>query len=129
MSTTNPQTNTAGQFPKEDFLIIKSANEWIEEAKEKPIPKMIFGPFWYQEELSILFADTNQGKSLLAVQIIDSITKGISTLGLEMELEPCKVIYFDLELTAKRSEERRVGKECRSRGGWEHAEVKRERYH
>jgi len=106
MSTTNPVTNTAGQFPKEDFLIIKSANEWIEEAKGKPIPKMIFGPFWYQEELSILFADTNQGKSLLAVQIIDSITKGISTLGLEMELEPCKVIYFDLELTAKQFEMR-----------------------
>src|SRR5690606_25897743 len=98
--------HASGHSPKEDFLIIKSANEWIEEAKKKPIPKMIFGPFWYQEELSILFADTNQGKSLLAVQIIDSVTKGSSTLGLEMELSRSKVIYFDLELTSKQFEMR-----------------------
>jgi hypothetical protein len=89
-----------------EFLIIKSANEWIDDAKSKPIPKKIFGPFWYQEELCILFADTNQGKSLLAVQIIDSVSKGIPTLGLEMELKASKVIYFDLELTAKQFEMR-----------------------
>ena len=89
-----------------EFLTIKSANEWIDEAKSKPIPKKIFGPFWYEEELCILFADTNQGKSLLAVQIIDSVTKGISTLGLEMELKASKVIYFDLELTSKQFEMR-----------------------
>ncbi len=106
MSTSNSINHPSGHPPKEEFLIIKSANEWIEEAKKKPIPKMIFGPFWYQEELSILFADTNQGKSLLAVQIIDSVTKGSSTLGLEMELNPSKVIYFDLELTSKQFEMR-----------------------
>lgn len=89
-----------------DFLIIKSANEWMDEAKSKPIPKKIFGPFWYEEELCILFADTNQGKSLLAVQIIDSVSKGVPTLGLEMELKASKVIYFDLELTAKQFEMR-----------------------
>lgn len=89
-----------------EFLTIKSANQWIDEAKSKPIPKKIFGPFWYEEELCILFADTNQGKSLLAVQIIDSVTKGTSTLGLEMELPKSKVIYFDLELTAKQFEMR-----------------------
>ena len=89
-----------------DFLIIKSANQWIDDAKSKSIPKKIFGPFWYEEELCILFADTNQGKSLLAVQIIDSITKGVPTLGVEMDLKASKVIYFDLELTAKQFEMR-----------------------
>lgn len=78
----------------------------MDEAKTKPIPKKIFGPFWYEEELCILFADTNQGKSLLAVQIIDSVSKGVPTLGLEMELKASKVIYFDLELTAKQFEMR-----------------------
>ncbi|WP_339751202.1 AAA family ATPase [Algoriphagus aquimarinus] len=91
---------------QEGFLIIKSANQWIDEAKDKAIPKKIFGPFWYEEELCILFADTNQGKSLLAVQIIDSITKGVPTLGVEMDLKASKVIYFDLELTAKQFEMR-----------------------
>jgi RecA-family ATPase len=99
--------NTKSNAPcSGDFLIIKSANEWIDEAKTKPIPKKIFGPFWYEEELCILFADTNQGKSLLAVQIINSVSKGVPTLGLEMELKASKVIYFDLELTAKQFEMR-----------------------
>jgi hypothetical protein len=105
MYSTNHNIKSNEPRPGE-FLIIKSANEWIEEAKSKPIPKKIFGPFWYQEELCILFADTNQGKSLLAVQIIDSVTKGLPALGLEMELKASKVIYFDLELTAKQFEMR-----------------------
>jgi RecA-family ATPase len=105
MTSTNH--NTKSNDPcSGDLLIIKSANEWIDEAKSKPIPKKIFGPFWYEEELCILFADTNQGKSLLAVQIIDSVSKGVPTLGLEMELQASKVIYFDLELTAKQFEMR-----------------------
>ncbi|WP_144605539.1 AAA family ATPase [Algoriphagus algorifonticola] len=105
MTSTNLNTNS-NDPRSEDFLIIKSANDWIDEAKSKPIPKKIFGPFWYEEELCILFADTNQGKSLLAVQIIDSVTKGVPTLGLEMDLKASKVIYFDLELTAKQFEMR-----------------------
>jgi RecA-family ATPase len=105
MTSTNQYTQSNDQYSG-DFLIIKSANEWIDEAKSKPIPKKIFGPFWYEEELCILFADTNQGKSLLAVQIIDSVSKGVPTLGLEMELKASKVIYFDLELTAKQFEMR-----------------------
>ena len=105
MTSTNQNTNPNNPRPG-DLLIIKSANEWIDEAKRKPIPKKIFGPFWYEEELCILFADTNQGKSLLAVQIIDSVSKGIPILGLEMELKASKVIYFDLELTSKQFEMR-----------------------
>lgn len=80
MTSTNQNTNSNDPRYGE-FLIIKSANDWIDEAKSKPIPKKIFGPFWYEQELCILFADTNQGKSLLAVQIIDSVTKGVPTLG------------------------------------------------
>ena len=105
MTSINHSTNS-NDPNSGDFLIIKSANEWMDEAKTKPIPKKIFGPFWYEEELCILFADTNQGKSLLAVQIIDSVSKGVPTLGLEMELKASKVIYFDLELTAKQFEMR-----------------------
>jgi hypothetical protein len=105
MTLTN-ENSKANNTRQGEFLTIKSANEWMDEAKSKPIPKMIFGPFWYEEELCILFADTNQGKSLLAVQIIDSVTKGLSTLGLEMELKASRVIYFDLELTSKQFEMR-----------------------
>ena len=65
------------------MLTIKTANEWIEEAKFKPIPKMLFGDFWFEYELCILFADTNLGKSILAVQIANSISKGEPIEGID----------------------------------------------
>ncbi|MDZ4707530.1 MAG: hypothetical protein SH818_03930, partial [Saprospiraceae bacterium] len=27
---------------------VKTANKWIEEAKERPVPKMLFGEFWFE---------------------------------------------------------------------------------
>jgi DNA primase len=81
-----------------NLLIMKSAAEWIEVAKTKPIPKMLFGELWFESEICILFADTNAGKSILAVQIADSITTGKPTNHFSLEVEPQKVLYFDFEL-------------------------------
>ena len=41
---------------------VKTANQWIEQAKASPIPLMLFGELWHDSELCILFADTNLGK-------------------------------------------------------------------
>ncbi|WKK58579.1 AAA family ATPase [Sphingobacterium sp. BN32] len=83
-----------------------TANEWIKEASSKPIPKMLFSEFWFENELSILFADTNLGKSILAVQIADSISKGKAIEGFKLEAEKQKVLYFDFELSSKQFEAR-----------------------
>lgn len=88
------------------FFIIKTANDWIEEAKNRPTPKMIFDQFWYEGEVSILFADTNLGKSILAVQIGNSISKGLPIKGFESETTKQKVLYFDFELTDKQFQNR-----------------------
>jgi len=89
-----------------ECLIIKSANDWIDDAKKRAIPKMLFSEFWFENELCILFSDTNLGKSILAVQICDSISKGRSIYGFKLELEPRKVLYFDFELSDKQFEKR-----------------------
>jgi RecA-family ATPase len=89
-----------------NYFIIKTANEWIEEAKNRPTPKMIFDEFWYEGEVSILFADTNLGKSILAVQIGNSISKGLPIRGFESETTKQKVLYFDFELTDKQFQNR-----------------------
>jgi hypothetical protein len=94
------------------LLQIKPANDWIDEAKKRPIPKMLFGEFWFEGELCILFADTNLGKSILAVQIAHSITSGFSTCGLHLEAEQQPVIYIDFELSDKQFE-------CRYSDGYE----------
>lgn len=85
---------------------VKSANLWIDQAKARPIPKMLFNEFWFEGELCILFADTNLGKSILAVQIGDSISKGILIPGFKMEAERQRVLYCDFELSDKQFENR-----------------------
>ncbi len=88
------------------LFIVQSANDWIEQAKARPIPKMLFSEFWHEGEVSILFADTNLGKSILAVQIADSISQGNPIPGFKLEAQTQKVLYFDFELTDKQFQNR-----------------------
>ncbi|SOD88532.1 AAA family ATPase [Spirosoma fluviale] len=86
---------------------IKKASQWIEEAKNRPIPQMLFDVFWHEGELCILFADSNVGKSILAVQIANSISKGKSIAGFRLESHlPQQILYFDFELSDKQFETR-----------------------
>ena len=79
----------------DSILTYKKANEWIEAAKLRPNPKKLFGTFWFENEVCILFADTNVGKSILAMQISHSISKGEKVEGFDLESESQKVLYFD----------------------------------
>jgi 5S rRNA maturation endonuclease (ribonuclease M5)/RecA-family ATPase len=90
----------------QNLLIVQSANAWIDESKNNPIPEMLFDVFWFEGELCILFSDTNMGKSILAVQIADSISKGINIDGFKLEAEKQNVLYLDFELSAKQFEAR-----------------------
>ncbi|MGB7070533.1 MAG: AAA family ATPase [Pyrinomonadaceae bacterium] len=85
---------------------VKTANEWIQKAKVKPVPKRMFGDFWLEGELSILFSDTGTGKSVLAVQIADAIARGDAIEPIEMTAPAQKVLYLDFELTDKQFEMR-----------------------
>ena len=85
---TNKQSSTPILFS------VKRANEWIEEAKIRPIPEKLFLELWFMYELCIMFADSNVGKSILAVQIANEIAKIY------------KVLYFDFELSDKQFENR-----------------------
>lgn len=91
---------------EQDFLIAKPANEWIEEANKRPIPKMLFSELWHEGELCILFATSGNGKSILSVQIADAITCGLPLAGFKMEASPQIVLYFDFELSDKQFEGR-----------------------
>lgn len=88
------------------LFTVKPANEWIKQAKNRPVPQMLFGEFWFEGELSILFADTNLGKSILAVQIGNSISRGEQINGFKLQKEASKVLYFDFELSDKQFENR-----------------------
>lgn len=82
----------------------KSANQWIDDASKQPVPRSLFSDFWFERELTFLFSDTNAGKSVLAVQIAESIASGSRIDGFEMDAASASVLYFDLELSAKQFE-------------------------
>ncbi|WP_259016080.1 AAA family ATPase [Emticicia fluvialis] len=88
------------------LLIVKSANSWLELAASQPKPEMLFDEFWFEGELCILFADTNLGKSILAVQIGNSISKGEAVRGFRLDARKQMVLYFDFELSAKQFQNR-----------------------
>ncbi|MGY3212058.1 AAA family ATPase [Mucilaginibacter sp. HD30] len=89
-----------------DAFIIKPAAAWVSAGADAHAPDKLFGDFWYRGELCILFADTNVGKSILAVQIGNALSSGepIPVLGATLPAEP--VLYFDFELSTAQFEGR-----------------------
>ena len=88
------------------LLVAATVNEVIQRARKQPMPRKLFGDMWMEGELCILFADTGKGKSILAVQIADAITKGTSVGPLEMSAGKKSVLYLDFELSDKQVEMR-----------------------
>jgi RecA-family ATPase len=90
----------------DDMLMVRSADHWMSRASERPVPLQLFGKFWHQGEVCILFADSNLGKSIVAVQIADAISNGKGKYPFDVEAEPQPVLYCDFELTDKQFEAR-----------------------
>lgn len=76
------------------FFRLRSANQCLEDAQTMPIPRQLYSSLIYEGEITILVADTNVGKSILAVQISNEIAKDQ------------RVLYIDLELSDKQFERR-----------------------
>ncbi len=95
-----------GSDPTIGLFTVKSANQWIDEASSRPKPCKLFGQLWFEHEICILFSDSNLGKSILAVQIADAISRGDNTMGMVNEAQPQLVLYFDFELSDKQFEVR-----------------------
>lgn len=89
-----------------ELFRIKRAGDWVESARVKPLPKMIFDRFWLEGELAVLFAAAGKGKSILGVQIAEAIARGRDIEPFRMKLPAQRVLYFDLELSEKQFEMR-----------------------
>ena len=73
----------------EDKSLIKvsTAQDLVDEASQIKELKPLYEPYFYEDECSILFADTNVGKSILSVQIADEVSrKGYRVLYLDFEM-------------------------------------------
>jgi KaiC/GvpD/RAD55 family RecA-like ATPase len=91
---------------KVGLLVVKTANQTIQDAMQQAIPEQLCGMFWYEGEVCILFADTNTGKSILAVQVADCITKRETRGIFCCHAKQQYVLYLDFELSDKQFEKR-----------------------
>jgi RecA-family ATPase len=92
--------------PNHSLFMAHSGNQWLSLGQKQTTPVMLFAEFWFDGELCILFADTNLGKSILAVQIADCISKGKSLNYFPVQAPAQPVLYFDFELSTKQFENR-----------------------
>lgn len=90
----------------------RRAKDAVKGTKRKP-PEALFDAFWREGELAMLFGEPGSGKSVLAVQIADSLARGTNP----MQSAQCKVhnvnrrkrqkvLYIDLVLSEKQFGER-----------------------
>ena len=92
--------------PADDLFTIHTANRWMQLQSTEPDCKMLMGSFWHQQELCIMFADTNMGKSILAVQLAHELARGAALEPFANHSEPAKVLYMDFELSPKQFQTR-----------------------
>ncbi len=98
------ETNTLRALTAEiGMLTLKSANQTIEDASKRPDPEQLYLELWYEGEVCCLFADSNLGKSIFAVQMADEIAL------------KHKVIYVDCELSDKQFQLRYCNPETNER--------------
>lgn len=81
------------------MLSIKTANKSVDDALNMPDPVDLFHGLLYEGEVACLFADSNAGKSIFAVQMADYISRYR------------KVLYVDCELSEKQFQLRYTSKE------------------
>ena len=98
----------------------KSFNKTLEDAKKLKIPKMLFSEFIFETDLTIIFSSANVGKTMLAVQIADSISRGTSINGFVNESKAQPVIYLDFELSEKQFEGRYSEKDINKENWFNH---------
>ncbi|MGZ3873159.1 MAG: AAA family ATPase [Mucilaginibacter sp.] len=99
----------ARKITADDAFIIKKADDWLGLPPGESGGDRLFGDLWFKGELCILFADTNAGKSILAVQIGDAISRGQPIAGMAVQQQADPVLYFDFELSAVQFAKRYTG--------------------
>lgn len=82
------------------LLVRQGFGAAIKEADNQPDRKMLCGNLLHTNQVGVFFGPSGTGKSILAVQMADALTKGKDVIQniLINECDPMKVLYIDFEL-------------------------------
>ena len=102
-SLTKGKSDKVSQIIPEEVHSLKSGMDWIQCSHNSPAKEYLWPNLWRENEICLLFADSNVGKSVFACQMAFEIAKS----------RP--VIYFDYELDSTEFAARYAGTpECPS---------------
>lgn len=87
--------------PHQSPFQAKTASQWLADEQNRPIPKKLFGDLVIEDEITCLFASTNIGKSIFAVQAAQAIASGTGADPFIVQGSGRKVLYFDFELSSR----------------------------
>lgn len=89
---------------------VKTVEQWLREARKKPRPGKLFDEFWQEGEIALMFGESGAGKSILAMQIAESIAGGGAIAPFDAPSDDPSgernVLYVDLSMTDKQLEMR-----------------------
>src|SRR5215213_4704958 len=77
-------------------LSVRLANETFGTLETKGALVELFGEFWHEGGLAVLFGEAGSGRSALALQIADSVAKGRPVKPFERAAKAQKVLLLDL---------------------------------
>src|SRR5947209_17497028 len=84
-------TNQTTTYP-----LPRKANDCIPDPAGFRPPAKLFDGFWREGELALLFGATATGKTVLATQIAEGLSRGEPIDGLDMPDTRRRVLYVDL---------------------------------
>ena len=104
----SPESNDSNCLSVADksIFITQPFNEALEDANKMDIPNMLFSELVFESEITVLFASANTGKTMLAMQIGDSIAAGRTIDGFVNKSPKQPVLYIDFELSKIQLEKR-----------------------
>lgn len=102
MTSTDMMMQRLVQESKSDrgMLIGGLLQDQLDEARNRPKRRSLFGPFWSEREIAFLYGPTGIGKSVLALQIAAGIGSGRS-YGFTCDVPAQPVIFLDFENDAE----------------------------
>jgi hypothetical protein len=84
-----------GEMDGRGMFEVCSINDLLTRTTHRP--RALFGDLWLEGEISVMFAEAGCGKSVLAVQIAESIARGQRLKPMFEAPKKQKVVYLDLE--------------------------------
>jgi len=78
---------------------LRTAHDRIISGIKAGRPQMVFDEFWREGELALMFGEAGTGKSLLAMQLADTLAAGGDIPWFRMDCPAGKTLYVDLSMS------------------------------